>query len=133
MAALNTITTRITITTGTIMITIDMMTIVITMNTITIISRSFNCAHRSFFAKIRWEKKKEHTRPRRRRTTRGTSGFADTYVEPFNMGSTSTQGMPLWLLRAGAPNNGSGYWGNNITSAATFYITKDKGTGANFH
>ncbi|MGB2625532.1 MAG: transporter [Candidatus Acidiferrum sp.] len=28
-------------------------------------------------------------------------------------------------------NVGSGYWGNNLISGATFYITKNKGTSAN--
>jgi Putative MetA-pathway of phenol degradation len=39
---------------------------------------------------------------------------------------------PTGRYTAGASNNvGSGYWGNNITSGTTFYITKNKGTSAN--
>ena len=39
---------------------------------------------------------------------------------------------PTGRFTAGASNNvGSGYWGNNITSGTTFYITKNKGTSAN--
>ena len=39
---------------------------------------------------------------------------------------------PTGRYTAGASNNvGSGYWGNNITSGTTFYITKNKVTSAN--
>ena len=39
---------------------------------------------------------------------------------------------PTGRYTPGANDNvGSGYWGNNITSGTTFYITKDKGTSAN--
>jgi hypothetical protein len=35
---------------------------------------------------------------------------------------------PTGRYTAGASNNlGSGYWGNNITSGTTYYITKNKG------
>ncbi len=71
----------------------------------------------------------------------GGSGFADTFVEPvnlgwhfkrvdFNVGYAFT--APTGRYTAGATNNvGSGYWGNDITSGTTFYITKNKGTSAN--
>ncbi len=71
----------------------------------------------------------------------GGSGFADTYVQPlnigwhlkradFNVGYSFT--APTGRYTAGASSNvGSGYWGNNITSGTTFYITKNKGTSAN--
>jgi hypothetical protein len=72
----------------------------------------------------------------------GGSGFADTYVQPVNMGwhladrIDFTAGYaftaPTGRYTAGASDNvGSGYWGNNITSGTTLYITKDKGTSAN--
>src|SRR5277367_2089521 len=71
----------------------------------------------------------------------GGSGFADMYVQPlnfgwhlkrtdFNVGYAFT--APTGRFTAGASDNvGSGYWGNNITSGTTFYITKNKGTSAN--
>jgi hypothetical protein len=71
----------------------------------------------------------------------GGSGFADTYVQPFNLGWHLKRAdvvvgyaftAPTGRFTAGATNNvGSGYWGNNITSGATVYITKNKGTTAN--
>jgi len=71
----------------------------------------------------------------------GGSGFADMYVQPLNLGwhlkrADVTVGYaftaPTGRFTAGASNNvGSGYWGNNITSGTTFYITKNKGTSAN--
>jgi len=76
-------------------------------------------------------------------TGAGGSGFADTYVQPFLMGwhfgkrVDFTAGYsftaPTGRFTAGASDNvGSGYWGNNITSGTTLYITKNKGTTANF-
>jgi len=72
----------------------------------------------------------------------GGSGFADMFVQPvnlgwhfggrvdFNVGYAFT--APTGRYTAGASDNvGSGYWGNNITSGTTFYITKNKGTSAN--
>jgi hypothetical protein len=39
---------------------------------------------------------------------------------------------PTGRYTPGASNNiGSGYWGNNISTGSTVYITKDKGTSAN--
>jgi hypothetical protein len=73
----------------------------------------------------------------------GGSGFADTYVQVVNMGwhlledrVDFTTGYsftaPTGRYTAGASDNvGSGYWGNDITSGTTFYITKNKGTSAN--
>jgi hypothetical protein len=70
----------------------------------------------------------------------GGSGFADMYVQPVNLGWRLKRAdvnvgyafsAPTGRYTAGASNNvGSGYWGNNITSGTTFYITKDKGTSA---
>lgn len=73
----------------------------------------------------------------------GGSDIADTYVQPLNMGwhfgkrVDFTAGYaftaPTGRYTAGASNNvGSGYWGNNITSGTTLYITKNQGTTANF-
>jgi hypothetical protein len=74
-------------------------------------------------------------------TSAGGSGLADTFVEPLQMGwhlnrADFTVGYsflaPTGRYTAGASDNvGSGYWGNNITSGTTFYITKNKGTSAN--
>ena len=71
----------------------------------------------------------------------GGSGFADTYVQPLNLGWHLKRAdvvvgyafsAPTGRFTAGASNNvGSGYWGNNITSGTTFYITKNKATTAN--
>ena len=71
----------------------------------------------------------------------GGSGFADMYVQPLNLGWHLKQADvnvgyaftgPTGRFTQGASNNvGSGYWGNNITSGTTFYITKNKGTSAN--
>ena len=72
----------------------------------------------------------------------GGSGLADTYVQPVNMGwhfgdrvdfnAGYSFTAPTGRYTAGAKDNvGSGYWGNNITSGTTFYITKNKGTSAN--
>jgi len=72
----------------------------------------------------------------------GGSGFADMFVEPvllgwhfakrvdFNAGYAFT--APTGSYTAGSSNNvGSGYWGNNITSGTTLYITKNQATTAN--
>jgi hypothetical protein len=72
----------------------------------------------------------------------GGSGFADMYVQPLNLAwhfgervdFTAGYGFtaPTGRFTPGASDNvGSGYWGNNITSGTTFYITKNKGTTAN--
>jgi hypothetical protein len=73
----------------------------------------------------------------------GGGGFADLYVQPINMGWHFAKRVdfntgysfvaPTGRYTAGASNNvGSGYWGNDITSGTTLYITKDQGTSANF-
>ncbi len=72
----------------------------------------------------------------------GGSGFADTYVQPLNIGWHFGKRVdfnagyaftaPTGRFTAGASNNvGSGYWGNDITSGTTLYITKNQGTTAN--
>lgn len=71
----------------------------------------------------------------------GGSGFADMYVQPVNLGWHLKRAdvnagysftAPTGRYTAGASDNvGSGYWGNNITSGTTYYITKNKGTTAN--
>jgi hypothetical protein len=74
----------------------------------------------------------------------GGSGFADMYVQPFCMGwhfgkrvdfnAGYAFSAPTGEYSAGASDNvGSGYWGNNITSGTTLYITKNQGTTANFY
>jgi hypothetical protein len=72
----------------------------------------------------------------------GGSGFGDLYVQPFNLGWHFGKRVdfnagyaflaPTGRFTQGASNNvGSGYWGNDITSGTTFYITKNQGTTAN--
>jgi hypothetical protein len=72
----------------------------------------------------------------------GGSGFADTYVQPLNLGWHFGKRVdfvvgysftaPTGRFTQGASNNvGSGYWGNDITSGTTLYITKNQGTTAN--
>ena len=64
------------------------------------------------------------------------------YVQPLNVGwhfgkrvdfSVGYGFMaPTGQYTSGASNNiGSGYWGHNVTSGTTLYITKNKGTSAN--
>jgi len=72
----------------------------------------------------------------------GGSGFADTYFQPLNLGWHFGKRVdfnagyaftaPTGRFTQGASNNvGSGYWGNDITSGTTLYITKNQGTTAN--
>jgi hypothetical protein len=71
----------------------------------------------------------------------GGSGFADMYVQPVNLGWHLKRAdviagygftAPTGRFTAGASNNvGSGYWGNDLTTNTTVYLTKDKGTSAN--
>jgi hypothetical protein len=72
----------------------------------------------------------------------GGSGLADTLVEPINIGWHFAKRVdfnvgyaftaPTGRYTAGASDNvGSGYWGNDITSGTTLYITKNHGTTAN--
>ena len=74
-------------------------------------------------------------------TQAGGAGLADTFVSPVNMGWHFSRldlnagyafTAPTGRFTPGANNNvGSGYWGNNLTTGATAYITKNKGTSAN--
>ena len=71
----------------------------------------------------------------------GGAGFADMYLQPVNLGwhlkhADVTAGYsffaPTGRYTPGSSDNvGSGYWGNDITSGTTYYITKNKGTSAN--
>lgn len=71
----------------------------------------------------------------------GGFGLADTWVQPVTL-SWSLKRADLWVSYAfmaptgrytpGASDNiGSGYWGNDISTGTTLYLTKDKGTSAN--
>lgn len=74
-------------------------------------------------------------------TQGGGAGLADTFVAPINMGWHFSRldlnagyafTAPTGRFTPGANNNvGSGYWGNNVMTGATAYITKNKGTSAN--
>lgn len=72
----------------------------------------------------------------------GGSGFADIYVQPLNLGWHFGKRVdfnagysfvaPIGRFTPTANDNvGSGYWGNNITSGTTYYLTKNHGTTAN--
>jgi len=71
----------------------------------------------------------------------GGSGFADTFASPFNIGwhfkrADVSAGYaffaPTGRYTFGASNNiGSGYWGNDLISGTSAYLTKNKGTSAN--
>ena len=71
----------------------------------------------------------------------GGAGLADTMVSPVNFGWHFSRAdvsvgygflAPTGRYTAGASDNvGSGYWGNNLFSGTTFYVTKNKGTSAN--
>jgi hypothetical protein len=74
--------------------------------------------------------------------TAGGAGLADTYVQPVNLGwhlgkradfdAGYSFVAPTGRYAAGASDNvGSGYWGNDITSGTTYYITKNQATTAN--
>jgi len=73
--------------------------------------------------------------------TGGGAGLADTFVAPVNIGWHFNRAdfsvgyafmAPTGRYSAGASDNvGSGYWGNNLISGTTYYITKNKGTSAN--
>jgi hypothetical protein len=68
----------------------------------------------------------------------GGEGFADTWVQPANLGWNFKRAdvwvgyafvAPTGKFSPGASNNvGSGYWGNNFATGTTFYVTKNKGT-----
>jgi hypothetical protein len=71
----------------------------------------------------------------------GGYGYADTWVQPFTLGWNLKRAdtfvayaftAPTGRYTPGASNNvGSGYWGNNLQSSTTVYLTKNKGTTAN--
>lgn len=71
----------------------------------------------------------------------GGGGIADTWVQPINLGWSLKRAdvnvgyafmAPTGRYTPGATDNvGSGYWGNNITTGSTVYLTKNKGTTAN--
>ena len=63
-------------------------------------------------------------------SSRLTSGWHFGKRVDFNAGYSFT--APTGRFTQGASNNvGSGYWGNDITSGTTLYITKNQGTTAN--
>jgi hypothetical protein len=73
----------------------------------------------------------------------GGFGLVDTWVQPVNIG-WSFKRADFWVGYAfvaptgrytpGASNNiGSGYWGNDLISGTTVYLTKNKGTSANLY
>lgn len=71
----------------------------------------------------------------------GGYGFTDTYVQPVTLGwhlkRLDFYGgyaffAPTGRYTPGASNNiGSGYWGNDLLTGTTFYVTKNKGTSVN--
>jgi len=71
----------------------------------------------------------------------GGQGLADTYVRPVNLGWHLKRAdvnvgygfyAPTGRYSPGASDNvGSGYWGQDITTGTTLYLTKNKGTSAN--
>jgi hypothetical protein len=71
----------------------------------------------------------------------GGFGLADTYIQPFTLGWKLKRAetwvgygfvAPTGRYTSGATNNiGSGYWGNQVLSGTTVYLTKNKGTTAN--
>jgi hypothetical protein len=71
----------------------------------------------------------------------GGFGIADIFVQPFTLG-WKLKRADIWVADGfvaptgrytpGATDNiGSGYWGNQIMTGTTVYITKNKGTSAN--
>jgi hypothetical protein len=71
----------------------------------------------------------------------GGAGIADIWVQPLNLGWSFKRAditfgdgfvAPTGRYTPGASNNvGSGYWGNDLLTGSTFYLTKNKGTSAN--
>ncbi len=71
----------------------------------------------------------------------GGFGYADSWFQPLTLGWHFNRvdtfvdyafTAPTGRYSPGANNNlGSGYWGNNIESNTTAYLTKNKGTTAN--
>ena len=71
----------------------------------------------------------------------GGAGYADTWVQPITLG-WSLKRVSTWVAYAftaptgrftpGSTSNvGSGYWGNNLVSGTTVFLTKNKKTTAN--
>ena len=71
----------------------------------------------------------------------GGAGYADTWIRPATLGwnlkrATTWVGYaftaPTGRFTPGSTTNvGSGYWGNNVVSGTTLYLTKNKMTTAN--
>lgn len=71
----------------------------------------------------------------------GGFGVADIFIQPLTLSWRFSRAdvwvgdgfvAPTGRYTPGASDNiGSGYWGNQIMSGTTFYITKNKGTSAN--
>lgn len=71
----------------------------------------------------------------------GGAGYADTWVQPMTLGWNLKRASawvgyaftaPTGRFTPGSTTNvGSGYWGNNLVSGTTLYLTKDKKTTAN--
>jgi hypothetical protein len=71
-------------------------------------------------------------------TVGGGGGFADSYYQPFTLGWNLKHAdiqaaygfvAPTGRFTGGATDNvGTGYWGHNISSGQTFYLTKNRGT-----
>jgi hypothetical protein len=71
----------------------------------------------------------------------GGAGYADTWVQPLTLGWNLKRAntwvayaftAPTGRFTPGSTTNvGSGYWGNNLASGTTLYVTKNKGTTAN--
>ena len=73
----------------------------------------------------------------------GGAGLADIWVQPINIGWNFSRvsfsvgdgfiaPTGRYSSAPGTTNNvGSGYWGNDLVSGTTFYLTKNKGTTAN--
>ncbi|MGD0444088.1 MAG: transporter [Edaphobacter sp.] len=71
----------------------------------------------------------------------GGAGIGDIWVQPLNLGWSFRRAdvsfgdgfvAPTGRYTPGASNNiGSGYWGNDLLTGSTVYLTKNKGTSAN--
>ena len=71
----------------------------------------------------------------------GGAGYADTWIQPVTLGWNLKRAdtwvayaftAPTGRFTSGSTSNvGSGYWGNNLVSGTTFYLTKNKKTTAN--
>lgn len=71
-------------------------------------------------------------------TVGGGGGLADTYFQPLTLGWNLKHAdiqaaygfvAPTGRFTGGATNNvGTGYWGHDISSGQTFYLTKNRGT-----